>query len=208
MRLVMDLKIKWTTHKAAAFACSHWHHAQSLPVYPLVRIGIWENNRFIGVIIFSRGANRNMLKPYNIAINEGCELSRIALRQHKTPLLTILTMAIQLLRKNYKTLKIIIAYLDQNDRTFEKTYKNFNFLYVGKTQKKLQYFYHGKKIHSRSLSTSGFSWQHGKIKKTVRYCDCTKSVGESKNKYLLPLCRSMVKQIKPLSLPYLDQDII
>ena len=52
------LRIDWATEEAARFACEHWHYSKSIPMPPMVRIGVWEARRFIGVVLFSRGASR------------------------------------------------------------------------------------------------------------------------------------------------------
>ena len=74
-----ELKIDWATHEAAKYACENWHYSKSIPVPPLVKIGVWENSKFIGVLIFSRGASSNLLKPYGLDQTEGCELTRVSL---------------------------------------------------------------------------------------------------------------------------------
>ncbi|WP_459208945.1 Mom family adenine methylcarbamoylation protein [Bacillus haynesii] len=54
---MIDLKIAWATHKAAKFACENFHYSKCLLAGKLVKIGTWEDGKFIGVVIFSRGAN-------------------------------------------------------------------------------------------------------------------------------------------------------
>ena len=79
------LKIDWATHEAAKYACEKWHYSRSVPVPPLVKIGVWENEKFVGVVIFSRGATPSLLRPFGLKQTEGCELTRIALTKHVTP---------------------------------------------------------------------------------------------------------------------------
>jgi hypothetical protein len=89
-----ELKIDWATHEAAKFACEKWHYSKSVPVPPLVKIGAWEDGKFIGVVIFSRGASSNLMSPYGLGQDEGCELTRIALTNHKTEVSRIVKLAI------------------------------------------------------------------------------------------------------------------
>jgi len=77
-----DLKIDWATHAAVKYACENWHYSKSVPVPPLVKVGVWENRKYVGCVIFSRGANSNLLKPYGMSQSEGCELTRVALTSH------------------------------------------------------------------------------------------------------------------------------
>lgn len=78
----MSLKLDWCDYKSAKWAVEHWHYSQNMPKGKLVHIGVWEDGVFKGVVLFGRGANNNMLKPYGLTQYEGCELVRIALREH------------------------------------------------------------------------------------------------------------------------------
>jgi len=64
MQEKINLHIDWASHVSAKFACLNWHYSKCLPVGKLVKVGVWEDKKFIGCIIFSRGANYNM--PKNI----------------------------------------------------------------------------------------------------------------------------------------------
>ena len=89
----VELKIDWATHEAAKYAVTHWHYSKSMPPPPMVHIGAWENKQFIGVVLFSRGANNNMLKPFGLKATEGCELVRVALTDHRTPVTKIIRLS-------------------------------------------------------------------------------------------------------------------
>ena len=89
------LTVDWATHKAAAHACLNWHYAKAVPVGKLVKVGAWEDGRFIGVVIFSRGANNHIGQPYGLQQDQVCELTRVALRDHVSPVSQILAKAIK-----------------------------------------------------------------------------------------------------------------
>jgi hypothetical protein len=72
------LKIDWATHAAAKHAVENWHYSESMPAGKLIKVGAWENGRFVGVVIFGRGANNNIGKPYGLDQMAACELVRIA----------------------------------------------------------------------------------------------------------------------------------
>jgi hypothetical protein len=103
----VNLKLDWCTHAAAKHAVMNWHYSKTMPVGKSVKIGVWENGQFIGAVIFGRGANNNMLKPYGLSQTEGCELVRIALRKHITPVSRIIKIALLFLKKNSPDLRII-----------------------------------------------------------------------------------------------------
>jgi hypothetical protein len=65
-----DLRIDWATHEAAKYACEHWHYSKCMPSGKLVKIGVWEDDIYIGAIIYGRGANNNMAKHLNCKITE------------------------------------------------------------------------------------------------------------------------------------------
>ena len=49
-----DLKLDWCDIKAARFACMNWHYSKSVPVGKLVKVGVWENKKYIGCVLFGR----------------------------------------------------------------------------------------------------------------------------------------------------------
>lgn len=197
------LRIDWATHDAAKFACTNWHYSRTVPVPPLVKIGVWEDERFIGVVIFSRGASSNLLKPYGLKQVEGCELTRIALTSHVTPVSKILSIAIKFLKKNSPGLRLIVSFADPNEGHHGGVYQATNWIYAGKTAPSFDYFDSmGRKWHSRQVSEKGFNVQQGSIRKTVKPSDCIKVSREGKHRYLLPLDEKMRESISNLKQPY------
>ena len=62
----VDLKIDWATYKAAKYAVEHWHYSRCMPKSKLSKIGVWENGKFIGAVIFGYGATPEIGKPYRL----------------------------------------------------------------------------------------------------------------------------------------------
>jgi len=139
------LKIDWATHEAAKYACLNWHYSKTIPVGKLVKIGVWENNKFVGVVIFGRGANKSLGTPYNLLQTECCELVRIALTKHITPVSRIMSIAIKLLKNIHKDLKLIISFADGEQNHHGGIYQANNWVYVGKTNSADEYLYKGKR---------------------------------------------------------------
>ena len=79
------LKLDWCSHEAAKYACQNWHYSKCVPVGKLVKIGVWEDSKFIGVIIYSRGANKSLMSQVGLDQTEGCELTRVAMNKHYYP---------------------------------------------------------------------------------------------------------------------------
>ena len=68
--------------KAARYAVEHWHYSQRMPVGRSTYIGVWEDKRFVGVVIFGRGASPHLGTAYQLTPMECVELTRVALRDH------------------------------------------------------------------------------------------------------------------------------
>ena len=107
-----DLKIDWATHEAAKYACENWHYSGCLPVGKLVKVGAWENGKFIGVVLFGRGATPNLGKPYGLGQTECVELVRVALTNHQTPVSRIMRFALKWLKQSNKNIRLVISFAD------------------------------------------------------------------------------------------------
>lgn len=198
-----DLKIEWATHEAAKYACENWHYSKSVPVPPLVKIGAWENGNFIGVVIFSRGANNNMLKPFGLKQDEGCELTRIALTQHKSQVSRVVRLAIKFLKKNSPELRLIVSFADPGEGHHGGVYQAGNWIYTGQQQPSVEYIGpDGKHWHGRMIKKKGWTVCQGKKRKTWTPEQCTSIKKLGKHRYLMPLDDITRHSIINLSLPY------
>ena len=198
----VDLKIDWCSHKAVKYACENWHYSKSVPVPPLVKVGAWENGKYIGCVIFSRGASSNLLKPYGLKTTQGCELTRIALDKHKTPVTRIMMIAVKFLKQNSPALRLVVSFADANEGHHGGIYQGSNWLYSGTTAKTKQYFYKGKKLHTRQISEKGWNIQQGVVRKTPKPSECKSIDCIGKHRYLMPLDKEMKEQIAILAKPY------
>ncbi len=199
----VDLKIDWCTHEAVKYACENWHYSESVPVPPLVKVGAWENKKYIGCIVFSRGASSNLLKPYGLEQTQGCELTRIALNKHITPVSKILSIAIRFLKQNSPNLKLIISFADPNEGHHGGIYQATNWIYCGKTAKSFKFIdKKGREWHSRQVSEKGYNIQQGNIRKTVKPSECKKIECEGKYRYLMPLDVEIKNKVSKLAKPY------
>jgi hypothetical protein len=198
----VELQIDYCSHKASKYAVERWHYSKTLPVPPLVKIGVWENSKFIGVVIFSRGASCNLLKPYGLKQTEGCELTRVALNRHKTPVTRIIKIAVLFLKKSSKNLRLIVSFADPKYGHHGGIYQGGNWIYSGCSAKQKEYFKGGRRLHSRQVSEKGWNIQQGAVRRTVKPSECRIVNLEGKHRYLMPLDVEMKKRILPLSKPY------
>lgn len=189
------LKIDWATHEAAKYACENWHYSKCLPPSKSVKIGAWENNRFIGVVVFGVGATNSLLKPYNLEQNEGCELVRLALTKHETPVSRIMSIAIRFLKKANPGLRLIVSFADPEEGHIGSIYQATNWLYCGRTEDCKYPVVNGVVTHPRQMSR--LVKRDGLKRNSVNYV-----LKRGKYRYLMPLDKKMSEQIKKISEPY------
>ena len=190
------LRIDWATHEAAKDACLNWHYSKSLPVGKTVKVGAWENMRFIGVVIFAYGANNNIGKPYGLQQVECCELVRVALADHKTAVSKIVAIALKFLKKNSPGVRLVVSYADTAQGHYGGIYQAGNWVFSGTSKGATQYVLNGRIVHSMQVQTY---IRAGKLKSRA---GLEKASAGDKHKYLMPLDDAMRAKIAPLAKPY------
>lgn len=190
-----SLHIDWCSYEAAKYAVEHWHYSSRMPMSKLARFGIWESGDFVGAIIFGVGATRNLVSPYGLKPHEGCELVRIAMTAHQTPVTKCVAIAIRMLRHRYPLLRLIVSYADPKEGHLGKIYQAGNWVYTGKTPNDRFPILDGRVAHPRTLSDRV---RRGTASRTsVQYIRTP-----GKHRYVYPLDREMAKHIQSMSLPY------
>jgi len=198
-----DLRIDWATHEAAKYAVENWHYSRVLPVPPLVKIGAWEYEKFIGAVIFSRGASPTLLNPFGLTQVEGCELTRIALTKHISPVSRVVRLAIKFLKLNSPELRLIVSFADPSEGHYGGIYQAGNWLYSGQSPPSIEYIGpDGKRWHPRMVTKQGWTTVQGKRRKTLTPDQCTPINKPGKHRYLMPLDDEMRDRIAPLAKPY------
>lgn len=196
-----NLKIDWCSYKAARFACLNWHYSGSMPAGKLVKVGVWEDDAFIGCVIFARGANKNMLMKYNLDQTEGCELARVALTNHKTPVTKIISVAISMLKDFCPGMKLIVSYADCDQEHLGIIYQAGNWIYDGMSAPMKVFIVNGKKMHKKSIHSLGVKENLKDIRKHLDP-NAEAVMNTGKHRYLYPLDRKTRKSVLPLSQPY------
>lgn len=185
------LHIDWASHDAAKYACENWHYSKCLPVGKLVKVGAWEYGKFIGVVLFGRGANHNMLVPFGLNQDEGCELVRIALRKHEQPVSRVVSLAMKYLKKHNPGLRLVLSYADPEQGHYGGIYQAGNWLYTGLSSKAVKVWYNDKWSHKKTVDDAGIDQKN-----------LPKKIVTGKHRYLMPLDKAMRAQIQPLAKPY------
>ena len=118
---------------AAKFAVEHWHYTQTMPSGKLVTHGVWERDRYIGAIVYGRGATPNLGRRYDLTMTEVCELVRIAFRDHQTPVSQSLAASLRLLADSNPGLRCVFSFADTAQGHHGGIYQATNWLYLGHT---------------------------------------------------------------------------
>jgi len=199
----VSVKVDWASHEAAKYACENWHYSGVIPVGKLVKVGAWEDGKYIGAVIFGRGANNNMLKPFGLNADQGCELVRIALTKHKTPVSKIMALAIKFLAKSNKGLKLIVSYADADQNHHGGIYQATNWIYSGLMNAGTMgaFIIKGKKTHPKSVHSKGVKQSIDEVRKHLDP-NATIFYTKGKHRYLMPLDKETKKNILNLSKPY------
>ena len=195
-----DLRVDWATHEAAKYAVEHWHYSRCLPTGKLVKVGAWENRKFIGAVLFGRGATPNLGRPYGLQQDECVELVRVALTKHQTPVSRIVAVAIRFLKQSNPTLRLIVSFADQSQGHHGGIYQAGNWTYTGVGQPATFYKIHGKLTHPRSIGARGIVQNLQGARSIDPKATAVNIPG--KHRYLMPLDNEMRKKILPLSRPY------
>lgn len=204
------MRIDWCTAPAARYACMNWHYSRSFPTSPSAKLGVWEDARFIGCVMFAMGASPRMGEQYGLKQTEVCELVRIALRAHSTPVSRIMAVCIRLLRKQSPGLRMIVSFADPSQGHHGGVYQATGWIYSGTSDVSHEYVINGKRMHARSLAATrkSHSARHVQASTALEWARLVldpaahKIAGSAKHRYLYPLDEAMRVQVVPLAQPY------
>lgn len=197
------LTLDWCSYKAALYACKNWHYSKRIPAGKLTKIGVWENDIYIGVVIFSRGANPNLLTPYELKQNQGCELTRIALNKHISPVTKIVSLALKKLKEFSPGLKLVVSFSDLNQGHLGKIYQAGNWIYAGASFADVGIYFNKEIRHRRSIVAVYGTSEISILRKFDPEAKVVK--GLPKLKYLMPLDKQTKKKVKQFSQPYISE---
>ena len=191
MKLVLD----WVDAKAASYACHKWHYSGAAPMGGTARIGVWEDTSFRGVVIFGIGSNRNIAKPFGLEQHEVCELSRVALREHKTAVSRIVAIALRMLKREFPLLQVVVSYADMRQGHLGVIYQAGNWTYVGTALSSTAMILFGRERHSRNIRAPMDVYRKADPNaKRIKL--------PPKHKYAYALNPEVKKQLAHMALPY------
>lgn len=194
MHTKTNLRIDWATHEAAEYAVLNFHYSKRMPKSKLAKFGVWEDEKFIGAVVYGVGATSTLVKSYGLKPEQGCELVRVALKSHKTSVSRILSITIKMLRNKFKGLSLIVSFADPDQSHHGGIYQAGNWIYTGKTQASDEYIFMGRRWQGRSF--------RNRFKGMEKDPRVTIVKGSSKYRYIMPLTEEMRQKILPLAKPY------
>ena len=197
-----NLQLDWCSYEAAKYAVHNWHYSETMPSGKTLKIGVWEDEQFIGVVIYSRGATANIGKPYNLDQTEVCELTRVALNEHETPVSRVLSISRKLLTDKCPGLKLVVSYADPDQNHDGSIYQADNWVYEGRMSADSYIKINGEVRHRRSCYSKFGTSSVPKLKQKLGPTNVKRLSVEGKHKYLKPLTDKMSRKIKQLSKPY------
>ncbi len=201
----VDLRLDWVGHDAAKFAVEHWHYSKTLPAFKALYVGVWEDRRYIGMIAFSPAMNPRLGVTYGLNQFEVCELVRVALDRHVTPVTRLVKIAIGILKRNSPGLRLIISYADINQNHYGGIYQAGNWIYSGQTEDRrtsIAYLRSGRVYGWRAVSQIVHDKGLPSTVEGAEQCGFKPVPQLPKFIYLYPLDDDMRRQIEPLRKPY------
>lgn len=186
----MSLLVANASKEAAEYAAKNWHYSKCLPAGKLVKYGVWENEKFIGVVIYSRGASPYLGSALELDQTEVCELTRVALDKHEAPVSQIVAITLSQLKKDNPALRAVVSFADPKEGHVGGIYKAGNWLYTGNSNPVTEYFIDGRWQHTRNA-------YHNPKRPTA-----AKRESPGKFRYIYPLDKPMRRKVSMLALPY------
>lgn len=199
----MTIKIKGIDFKTAKHAVMNFHYSKKMPIGKLIKYGVWENDKFIGAVVYGRGSSPFLGTAYNLNQTEVCELVRVALSEHSAPVSQIVSETLRHLRKENFKMKLVVSFADARQKHYGIIYQAMNWIYTGKTTENKEYFYKGKWYHSRMIGNGGFISETvlSKLSEEDKDNLLIRKI-EGKFRYLYPLDKKLGRELIKLALPY------
>lgn len=190
------------TWKAAKFACENWHYSRTAPPSKSFKVGVWEQGRFIGAVIFGRGSNNRIGQPLGLVQTEICELNRVALREHAAPVSKIVATAIRIFKREFPGMKAIISYADPEQGHHGGIYQAMGWVYIGTSHAQREMILEGREVHKRTVSSRFGTVSPERIRAANPAINIRYGPIRFKHCYALPLCPSVAAKLAPIRKPY------
>lgn len=203
----MTLRVDWCSYTAAKYAVMHWHYSRKMPKGKSAHIGVWEDERFIGSIVYGTGGgNVTNGKRWGLARTfEVAELERVALTKHAAPVSRIVAIACKLIARRFPGIKLLVSYADPREGHHGGIYQALGWTYIGVGGAKSVYKdKHGRVHHDRVIGYASRIHFGRLIKSKISPDQCERVEVPQKHCYVLALSRdaALREKIAAQSKPY------
>lgn len=198
-----DLRLDFCSHEAARHAVMRWHYSRKMPKAKLVKVGVWEDGRFVGAIVYGLGANRHLARPFGLKDTRAVELVRVALapgRQHPTS--KCVAISLRMLRRQSPGLRLVVSYADAGQGHVGTIYQAGGWIFLGSSDQSYIRV-KGRIEHPRTLYDrfgprgQSIPWLRANVDPRAERVPMA-----PKLKYVYPLDKAMLRQLEPLAQPY------
>ncbi len=206
-----ELLVAPCSYQAAKYAVEKWHYSGVMPAGKTVKLGVWEDGRYIGAVIFSLGTNKAINSNFDIDGMGACELTRIALNSHNIPVSKIVSLSLSILKRQSPGLRLVVSYADPLHNHNGGIYQAGNWIYIGNENRDKR-----NRTYKHKRTGRIATWRSMAALLVRSPYSCTVEGAEqmgwepldllNKHKYLYPLDRAMRRQIAPLAQPYPKKD--
>ena len=179
------------SHAAAKYAVETWYYTATMPKGKLIKHGVWENDKFVGVIIYGRGATQQLGQPYGLTMMETCEMVRMSMDVHETPTSRILGISLKILKRENPGLRLVVSFADGSAGHSGTVYKASNWVYLGLTTAATLFLVEGEWVHGRECSH--YVKRTGVNRSTLEH-----KKTEPKHRFVFPLDEAMRSQVELL----------
>jgi hypothetical protein len=165
--------VDWCGHDAARYAVERWHYSHCLPGGKRAALGVWEDDQFIGAVVFGSGATPMIGRPFGLGADEVCELVRVALGPHRCEVSQVLAISTRMLHHAMPGLRLVVSFADTAQGHDGGIYRAAGWVYLGASGYHV-YVVCGRPVHPRTLhsryGTGGQSirWLHDHVDAEAR----------------------------------------
>lgn len=202
---MVEVLIAPCSAEASKYAVMHWHYSRRMPVCKVVKFGVWEDERFTGAVLFGLGASDALGARFGLTTFQVCELTRVALTDHATPVTRVVAESLRLLRNSNPGLRLVVSFADPRQGHLGVIYQAGNWVYAGRTNPDCEYLIDGRWMHSRAVPHKK---QMGRpaTRDPKELSTLPRRSLPGKHRYLMPLDKAMRRRIAPYALPYPHAD--
>lgn len=204
----MAVLIKLCTREAAKYAVMNWHYSKAMPSGKLVHYGVWEDGRFIGAVVFGRGATPTLSKSLHLEQQELCELVRVAMCAHTAPVTQVVAACLKQLKKDNPGLRLVVSFADPEHGHHGGIYQAGNWIYTGSSgYMRMGFILNGRLVHERSVAAmlrgrdrgglSWIQWLRANVDPAAK-----EHHADGKHRYVYPLDRKMRAAMTKRAVPY------